>query len=199
MFRGSRGSSITDAEKARLPGGKHGPAQAGQSIIEFLLLLPMLLGLLVIMTRVNQAIQSSIVNQQYLRSQVLFLAFNSNTYPERTPERPYRQRLTEFKANQLVMVLGANVIPEDVPAEDPISQTQVITRKKTGGPKGQPGQEADQTGEVRIMTTASICTQSNVMRGTAGIVPLNSGSLQEGVVPANFLYCHSNHSDMGPN
>ena len=49
----------------------------GQSIVEFLVSLPLLVGLAVVLIRVNSAIQMSIVNQQYARAQTLNLTYNS--------------------------------------------------------------------------------------------------------------------------
>jgi len=49
----------------------------GQSLFEFILLLPVLLGFSTILIRINTAIQISIVNQQFTRDQLGILINNS--------------------------------------------------------------------------------------------------------------------------
>jgi hypothetical protein len=51
--------------------------EAGQSLLEFLLMFPMLLALVIVLIRVNTAIQISIVNQQYARAQTFVLTSNA--------------------------------------------------------------------------------------------------------------------------
>jgi len=46
-------------------------SERGQSVLEFVFMLPILLGLIVIMVRSNTVIQMSIVNQKYARAQAL--------------------------------------------------------------------------------------------------------------------------------
>ncbi|MEO5970142.1 MAG: hypothetical protein ABIQ95_09460, partial [Bdellovibrionia bacterium] len=49
----------------------------GQSVIEFIFMLPLLIGMSTLLVNINTAIQMGIVNQQYARFQTLFLTFNS--------------------------------------------------------------------------------------------------------------------------
>ena len=72
----------------------------GQSIVELILMMPVMIGIAVLTMRVNTAIQVSIVNQQYSRAQALFLTYNSAVYP------PLKLRLPELqgkKYNQMLI------------------------------------------------------------------------------------------------
>src|SRR5688500_8394742 len=80
--------------------------ETGQSILEFLMMLPMLIGFCIMLMRVNMAIQISIVNQQYARAQTLFLTFNSPHYP--SLERQV-QDLTPNSMNQMLLGVSDNV------------------------------------------------------------------------------------------
>lgn len=55
----------------------------GQSIVEFALLVPLIVGMLQLLIQVQNAISTAIVNQKYARSTLHFLAFNHRYYPER--------------------------------------------------------------------------------------------------------------------
>ncbi len=65
------GSIIEGNSKAR--------AQAGQSLLEFVLMLPVIFGLANVIYRANMAIQQSIVNQQYARQQTLIITEHSKS------------------------------------------------------------------------------------------------------------------------
>src|SRR4051812_29317262 len=87
-------------------------SDSGQAMVEFLLLLPAIVVLIVVMVKVNMAIQVSIVNQQYARAQALWLAFNSPVYPE------LRHRVKNFQtgnkmANQMIIGVSQNSFPEE--------------------------------------------------------------------------------------
>lgn len=56
--------------------------QAGQSLVEFAFMVPVVLSLLIIMREVNMVINAAIVNQRYTRSTMYFLFFNHRWYPE---------------------------------------------------------------------------------------------------------------------
>src|SRR4051812_43761116 len=89
----------------RSPRKKEG--ESAQALVEFLLLLPAVIVLIVVLVRVNSAIQVSIVNQQYARAQALWLAFNSPVFPE------LRHRVKDFQSgskmsNQMVIGVAQN-------------------------------------------------------------------------------------------
>ena len=137
---------------------------SGQAMVEFLLLLPAVVILIVVMVRVNTAIQVSIVNQQYARAQALWLAFNSSVYPE------LRHRVKNFQSgnkmsNQMVIGVSQNSFPEEGDeVYQPEATIQNVSRLKTGG-SDDPQTEPDARSKVRIRTTVSLCTQPNVVDG----------------------------------
>jgi hypothetical protein len=132
-------------------------SEQGQSVIEFALLLPLLVAMGMIMIRVNVAMQVSIVNQQYARAQVLFLAFNSPYYPE----LGFQQSLLERKANQVVVGVSDTVYAADQGPETPPEATVIrVTRsKKVVGSNASKETPASRS-MVRIRTTVTLCTQT---------------------------------------
>jgi len=84
--------------------------EEGQSLLEFLLVLPVLLGLVALMTRVNTAIQASLVYQQYARAQTTFLTFNSPVYPSL---RLQASELNGKNYNQMTIGVSDNLITGD--------------------------------------------------------------------------------------
>lgn len=170
--------------------------ESGQSIVEFLLMLPMLVGLVLILVRVNTAIQISIVNQQYARSHALWLNFNSPVYPQLALREPH---LTAQQDNQMVIGVSDNVAPEDGSNFQPVASTSYVARKKGQADSTDP--ESSKRANVRIRDTVTICTQSNVISGKAGLVPLMAldpktftaiGNIGLTEDPHQFNYCGSN-------
>lgn len=143
-------------------------AESGQSIIEFMFLLPMLVGLAVLLVRVNTAIQISIVNQQYARQHVLFLTYSSPVYPR---IRIREDSFIERGFNQMLIGVSENLAPEG--SYVPKASTKNIARKPKLG-SNDVKSEPSERGEVRVRTTVSLCTQPNVINfGSSG-----GGSLQ---------------------
>src|SRR4051812_32338299 len=101
--------------------------EEGQSIIEFLLMLPMLLGITMILIKLNIAIQIAIVDQQYARAQALFLAFNSPYYPS---VQKREQRLVPSGTNQLITGVSDNADEGGQGTYVPKATVQPITRSK---------------------------------------------------------------------
>ena len=96
--------------------------ESGQSILEFLLMLPMLVGLVLILVRINTAIQVSIVNQQYARSHALWLNFNSAVYPQLALREGH---LTANNDNQMVIGVSDNTAPQDGTTFTPVASTSL--------------------------------------------------------------------------
>jgi hypothetical protein len=137
-------------------------SESGQSVLEFLLMLPMLVGLVVILIKVNTAIQISIVNQQYARAHTLWLAFNSPVYPQLKLREP---QLTAKQYNQ--MVLGVSTNPPPSEGEfSPEAATHYIARKK--GVPDKADKDTDQRALVRVRDTVTLCTQPNVVKSQGG-------------------------------
>lgn len=124
------------------------------------MVLPLMAGFFLILLRVNMAMQVSIVNQQYARSQALFLAYNSAVYPEL---RLQNSSLNEKRYNQMIIGVSDNTPPDDTGGKyQPRATTQNITQKKVGGSE-EAHQEPERRAAVRIRNTVTLCTQTNVI------------------------------------
>jgi len=169
--------------------------EEGQSLFEFLLMLPMLVGLTVILVRVNSAIQISIVNQQYARAQTLFLAFNNSTYPVLSQQ----SRLIKNGTNQLILGVSDNVADNE--GYTPIASVQMITRNKSGQASDAPREEpTTMRARVRIRNSVTLCTPTFVVDGAKGAsqpimplqgsppIPSGPSALTEGT---RFNFCGS--------
>lgn len=140
--------------------------EEGQSLLEFLLTLPMLVALVVILVRVNTAIQISIVNQQYGRAQALALT----GYAPEFPRMGLRQEdLVRKKYSQMVIGVSDNAPPQRGGAFAPKAASQNVARKKIA--EGDDA-EGNLRGLVRIRDTVTICTQANFVNGAQGVVAL---------------------------
>jgi hypothetical protein len=138
--------------------------EEGQAFFEFLLLLPLMLGVVMLLVKVNTATQVAIVNQQYARSQMLFLAYNSPYYPE------LRLRRTQ-KENTELMILGVadNVGPDtaDGSGFQPRATTQTITRPGAEIGNDDEKSEPEDRGRIRIRNNVAMCTHFDQPLGPA--------------------------------
>ena len=168
--------------------------QSGQSILEFMLMLPMMIGLVLILVRVNSAIQVSIVNQQYARAQAHWLAFNSPNFPQRLKAGKPSLLINSFidkPSNRMVIGVSENNASGGDDAQyTPEATTQLVARSKAkAGPDNTaPGDDSfTERGTVRIRTTVAMCTQTNVISGISGkLEALTAGSLGEHAI---FQFC----------
>ena len=138
-------------------------SEEGQSVVEFIFLLPMLLGLTTLLININTAIQMGIVNQQYARQQALVLAYNSPFYPpadSADPQSKSSPRKTLRGASQMVLGVTDN-IDSGGGAYSPIATQQMIVRKPSLAKPNAPGDEnASTMGWVRIRNSVTLCTQT---------------------------------------
>ena len=159
-------------------------SESGQSLLEFVLLLPILLGFSVIMIRTNTAIQRGIVDQQYARQQALYLTVHSPIYPNRRLIRgSFTQRGRE--SNQMVIGLSENpaVTTSTYTAR---ASTTYIARKRGLGSE-EPKSEPEERANVRIRSTVTLCTQPNVLKNGDVIKPDNQPyTLKES---SEFVFC----------
>lgn len=144
--------------------------EEGQSVLEFLFMLPVMVGLVMLMVRMNQAIQVSIVNQQYARAQAHFLTFSSPIFPEIALR--YAQ-LVGKNYNQMLMGVGDNIVPADGSAYTPQATVQNVARnlavaKQANNDNGIEPDLGQGRAFVRVRTTVSLCTQINVVAGSGG-------------------------------
>lgn len=142
-------------------------SESGQSLLEFTLLLPVLLGFTMILIRVNTAIQVSIVNQQYSRGHALFLTFNSPNYPE----TKFQNGLAEQEMNQMVHGVSQNVAPDVAETYSPQATIQNVTRSLTVRGKNAPQEEPDdKRSRVRVRNTVTLCTPTYYLMQTKSFV-----------------------------
>lgn len=161
-----------------------GLGQSGQSIIEVLLMLPLLLSITVFMIRTNTAAQVSIVNQQYARAQTLFLTFGSPVYPR----TGLRDSMVRGAFDQMVIGVSENLLEVDedlINRDAPVRATvqRIVAAGKPAG-SNEPNAEPRDRGNVRVRTTVALCTQLN----TIGNAVLSSSTLNAG---SQFAFCRS--------
>jgi hypothetical protein len=160
--------------------------ESGQSIVEFLLMLPMLIGMVILLVRVNMAIQVSIVNQQYARAQALFLTFNSPHFPE-------LEKIKNGATNQLVAGVGDEVLPierDDQPIAPAATSTMVARNRRLAGRQPTPQQTSEESGFVRVWNTVTLCSESKIMLVDGQeqrISPVNF--VETRVRPSSLAYC----------
>ena len=169
--------------------------ESGQSIVEFLLLLPAIVALTVVLFKVNTAIQISIVNQQYARAQALHISYNSPVYPYRGSGNLIQSQFVEKGYNRMVVGISDNSPEgdEDVAGEYiPEASVHMIARNKLkAGSPGQPKEEPAERGFVRVRTTVALCTPSHVISAGKGFVAPTSLTLRDPFDPKAFLFCRS--------
>lgn len=161
---------------------RHARDESGQSVLEFLILLPLMLGLTVLTVRMNMAIQVSIVNQQYSRAQALQLAFHSPNYPELKYQREGN--------NQLILGVSENMPDADGASYYPEATVSIVARNRRLA--NRPGGEQEQPNErshVRIRNTVTLCTPSNSIQTSDGWTMAGGDGLREGITPQSFAYC----------
>jgi hypothetical protein len=162
--------------------------ESGQALLEFLLLLPFMIGLSIVLVRANTVVQMSIVNQQYARSQTLnFLSQNSPYYPSNR----LQASLLAKKTNQMVVGVSENntATEDDAGAYVPLASTYRITRQKDAN-ANDTAQESDKRSLVRVRNTISMCTQPIVAKIDGQVVKF-TGDVKEIKNPTAFLYCTS--------
>lgn len=145
--------------------GSQVSGESGQSILELLFLLPMLAGLIVILVRINTAIQISIVNQQYSRSMIFFSNMNSPDYPSRSLLK--RAVAANSLVNQMTFGISDKPIGQNdndfEASNQPEASTQYVARKPRQGSE-EPGDDITQRGKVRIRNTVTLCTPTVALR-----------------------------------
>jgi hypothetical protein len=85
----------------------------GQSLIESILLFPILIGMTLFLIKSFQAIQASIVNQQYVRAQLIQKLFNSPFYPA--------ERTLVKSGSQMVIGMNKDAMTVDNEAVTPVA------------------------------------------------------------------------------
>jgi hypothetical protein len=171
--------------------GEQSNHQSGQSILEFLVTLPLMLGLVMLMIRVNTYIQMGVVNQQYARAQTLFVSGNGAEYPQRPL---VITNLAKARYNQFVVAISDNEQSLDADPNTPqLATTYHIV--PPGAPVGNDNAqtEATQRGNLRVRSSVTLCLPMLVSGGTP-LRPIN-GFIQPGAAAGpgtsaqQFVYC----------
>jgi len=172
-------------------------SSSGQSVLEFIFTLPLLIGLSILLLRINSAISISIVNQQYARAQALYVAFNSPFFPEMNR----KVTMIERKQNAFLVGISAEPAPEDQ-AYVPSAPVYNIARNKrlAGMASNENGLEPMTRANIRVRSTVTLCAESQFI-GTGGKIkavlahnavppfrPIGFHNMVEGVIPNNFCW-----------
>lgn len=173
---------ITDVESGH---------ERGQSVVEFLISLPLMLGLVVLLVRVNTAIQISIVNQQYVRAQAIFLTYNSPVYPEL---RLRSGAMHEEGFNQMLIGMSETAPPSSESGREFYADAPVfsISRNKVAT-DDESQQEPDRRSKIRVRTTVTLCTQTEVVPVSGGKPKpvLDTGNILSEQYKPGASYCMS--------
>lgn len=167
--------------------------EKGQSVIEFVFMLPILVGLIVVMVRTNTVIQMSIVNQKYARAQALWLTFNSPYYPRLSFRKP-KDTCGDFDSNDQFIRYGFNrmvIGMADQPVEDTGGKADAVTQyvardNAQSGAEGPSQSEPLDRAKVRVRTTVALCTQTNAIVTSQGLCAVTANNIGEKTV---FDFC----------
>ena len=170
------------AAKIKFKNAQCGLDEKGQSLLEFIFMLPLMIGLIVIMVRVNTAIQISIVNQKYSRSMAISLTQNSPYYP-----RKELQKTDFIGPGYNRMVVGVADKPIQDTDKKPEATTQLVVRDQaqagSASASGEAQAEPVERALVRVRTTVSLCTHTIAL---APGIPANASTIGENSV---FPFC----------
>jgi hypothetical protein len=140
----------------------------GQSILEVILLLPFLFAFVAFLYKMDMAAQMSINNVQFVRSQTYVLTANSPEYP-RVDFRFSPGGFVALKQDRMILGVADPTALQSANRDqtklDPIPQIQKVTRAGVNGSNAL-GEVTNRT-DIRIRSTAAICTQLNSADGNA--------------------------------
>ena len=164
-----KGQGQEKSERALFPALLLG--ESGQSILEFLLMLPMLVGFTMILLKLNTAIQISIVDQQYARAQTFFLTLNSPYYPKLL----IQSNLSGSSTDQMLVGVSNN---QSTAGYVPQATTQWVARTANApGADNSPQSEPKRRANVRVRNTVTLCTQNLFIKNSQGQnVPIFDGT-----------------------
>lgn len=129
----------------------------GQSLIEFVILIPIFIGLVIILVRSNTTIQMSIVNQKYARAQTLAINYNSAYYPRRSV---VNESLAPDRLTRMDIGVAENAYNEDTPGNVVPEASQFVVSRPgqalIGDQAGDPNQAMGRS-KVRVRTNVALC------------------------------------------
>ena len=126
----------------------------GQSIVEFMIGLPLLLGLCLLLIKVFTVIQMSIVSQEYARQQTLFLFENSPYF-----RSDMLSQISSLGRNRVVLGVSKTAIVE---GEQDLAFANNYQIERPSGQLTSVNSQGNlenltKQGNVRVRTTVSIC------------------------------------------
>ena len=171
--------------------------ESGQSLIEVLFLMPLVVVVVVLLYRSNAAIQMSIVNQKQLRGQALYVAMNSPTYPDLQMRRSGESSMERVGYSAFVMGVT------DDPTSDARGQLNAVAQVQAFGRPGRrirgdtDCSEADPTSRSKIClkTAIEFCTQINAIPGTSGVTRYPDGLGENMQSAMGSAFCRSAYGD----
>ncbi|MFN7685806.1 MAG: hypothetical protein ACK5QT_10400 [Oligoflexia bacterium] len=134
--------------------------RSGQSLLEFVLVLPVMAGMFMLMLRLNSSIQTSIVNQRYSRQRIFEFADNAPYYPRLST---FRDQFVSKNTNR--MVIGVSEEPLSGDSVEPDAPVTRISTSRTFLGSNEPRAEPNRRSEVRVRNTVEICTPVRVSGG----------------------------------
>lgn len=154
-------------------------------MIEFLIVVPLFLGMTFLLVRVNTVIQMSIVNQKYGRAQAFFLTYNSPVFPDL-----FRQGETGASGkpmNSLTMAVTGKAYGGEAP-DDIEAAVHNIARPGQDEGSNAARKEPRRRGKIRVRTTMTICSHITRVETNGDFIPPNR--MTEGVNYPNGI-CRS--------
>lgn len=154
-------------------GAKHAQSiarssEAGQSLLEFVILIPIFVGLVIILIKVNTTIQMSIVNQKYARAQALAINQNSAFYPRR---ELVNSALAPAEISRMDIGVAENSYAEDRPNTVPEASQFAVSRPGqpiVGDQAGDPNPSMGRS-RVRVRTNVALCSSRRYQDSTSSV------------------------------
>lgn len=167
--------------------------EEGQSILEFVLLLPMMIGITILLINVNSAIQAGIVDQQYARAQLLFLTYNHSFYPK----LPAQLQMVSKGNNQMIVGVSNKQAPTTEGGQyTPDATVQLVSRNKNVVQGSNDVGEVNFRSIVRIRNSLTLCSQNLFLMDSKGtvapILPLSGPNNNIQASGPNILSQNSN-------
>lgn len=162
--------------------------QKGQSLFEFVILLPIMITILGLQYKGNTLSQISINNQKYARAQTLYLAFNSPYFPERRFDgngNVFFNDVTLLElgmSNKVINQQSGNDIPTET--KYPLLRAGETEFGNPGSPEGR----NKQTGTPVIRTNVAICSHPRFVIGSGN--PLSLMRFDTNEYPVNVCKGH---------
>ncbi|MBN21627.1 MAG: hypothetical protein CL678_10110 [Bdellovibrionaceae bacterium] len=129
----------------------------GQSMIELMVLLPVVIGTLSFLIKTNSAIQVSINNQQYARAQILIYMSNSSNYPRVQDISSWEAEGGGINRSKMVFGVSDNIFSSDADIEPEAVISPIVTKDAEQGSRDTGTEDVKVRGKIRVRTTVALC------------------------------------------